>query len=908
MSTAGSPGFRKWSLAPSLGARSGPLDVEKLTEICERPENLDSALTMVREEIRTEPKSAMPLCRVLLDAAVRAGRVVIAEKTFMLIKDSMGANRDVPATESLGYLGLLISCGMAAKLYATLSSLVSPLTIAEILTLWKTPLLVRGTSPAVMSTLCGLIMRIPLPLLESSEVDLLNVIMVDLVQASMIRQVRELFEYVTGLPAVWGQKRKMLLKRGVVHKILDLFIGVKEFAVAHNVMRYMLHSDMLISESSFVKLFIGVLNGTNDDLALEVFQTAKAKLSSDSVEIDFYRDALEPAVKMGRPELAIAMVEYLGTCKIIPRSWDSMIPVMRLAVAWDKLETFALALNNFFVQGNTTVPIDLPAAFVSELIAHCVTHKSYSHAVWYHKYMVHNGLRRSPTDFQNLFRALTEDSGCADEAGNIFNDAKKNRYIPSPEDVVTIVNALIVSKPLNWMKMAAECLDAIKNKELLSRLKPTGLLELMVYMERPADAFEVFERCYAGPSYTGQNSSTAGTPPSPTEMWPEKFLMTEDSISRFINMAANHNRFEMAENLVYLLRKGGRQPVKPSRGFIHKILHDVDSLDTPDVNRKISLGIRLFGWGVETGACGLIRFRDLVSDSKIHAEDCWSFLETRLHILRVVEWMRLEMAKSIVRSEIKVMLPLFFNRPKSNTRVSGSALATEIAAMLRTDYGVRLEVRMVAEADEKERRVLIIPKQSLLDFMHEVFGPGPEVGSVYVAVPELKNKNLEGGSLIFGSPVITNRLCAPDVDPREGIAAVPFYARTDRDREYNNRPDFQQQQQQQRDYRTDQQQQRDYNRPDMQQQQQQQRDYNRPESQVMRDHREPVMRDPRDVRDMREPMGVRDVYREAPMRDPRERDVRDVLVSGGGQRMDIRDRVDYERSGPMGTGLNGSVD
>ncbi|KAJ3218100.1 hypothetical protein HDU67_006658 [Dinochytrium kinnereticum] len=717
---------------PTRNETRMPLEHKAVLDLLDSETQLVKALTKLHEVAKADLISCVELTRSVLNAAVRAKKVFVAEEAFNILREALLVrNGTRPSLDDLmGLMMVFIANGMIDKVKAFLLGPDAPiLTISELSALWKTPLLTKGCNPAVMSVLCGLVLKATFSG-GAGEEKFINLAMSDLLASSMTDTIDSLFHMVVGIvPPVSESSSRMrqgsIFNRVLLQGISDHFIAFRRFASAFDVFRHMFATGTPFNESSLLRLYRGAQNDLDSDLVWDIFKAIQLKVPASCVDAAFYEEALDVNVRYGRVDIVLAIVEYMGQTKIKPRSWDSMVPVLRLAESWNLLEKFVLALNNFFVDGNETIEVDVHPAFISELIAYCVAHNLHAHAFWYHKYMMHSNLRRTGADYSNLLLALAADPKCAMDAVFLYNDAKQNRYVPKAEEAIILIEALYTARTLDAMKAAAEVVENRSVREKWPRpSNPSALFEVLLFADRCSEALEIFDE------YSRPNGD-----------WPEN--LPEDMLARFILHTCGMKRFDAADRMVQLLRTKGT--MKPSREFIHRTIHIIEGINPQDFKM---LAIRVFAWGVEKSVCGLLRPREL-SLGRIHAEDCWSPYEVKLHMVRCMEWLRLANPSGFNR-DIKIFLPLFFSEGGSRRRVVGLNVATEMVAYFKTEVDPPLEFEVTSERDNKDHRIILANGKAVFKWMEHVFGFGPNMGSPFSCMPEVKDKSFESGSLEFG--------------------------------------------------------------------------------------------------------------------------------------------------------------
>ncbi|KAJ3175635.1 hypothetical protein HK101_010626, partial [Irineochytrium annulatum] len=725
--------------APSKGPRESLRDrstVEhrEIYEMCDSDGPLGKVIQKLHDVCSAKGGECVEICRYVLEAACRLRKIACAEDAYTLLKESLAYAGIAPSVPDFTiFAKACISVGMVDKLKMLLElPEAKGLVVTDVAALWRTPMLVKGGSSAIMTTLCDLLMKMDIVPGRPAEEMFVNQVLSDLISAGLVIPTEHLLYALMKIPnldePIVKHGRDPIVNRVVLQTACELFISEKAYISAYNVFRCLIAYDCGFNDALLLKLFDSAQRELDNDLLCEIFKMIKSHIPSSFVNASYYEDCLEHHVRHGRVKLAISIVEHMGTAKLKPKTWESIIPVLRLAESWSMLEKFVLALNNFFVEGNNTIAVDVLPSFVSELITHCVAHELHAHAFWYHKYMMHSNLRRSPSDFKNLFLALAADESCINDAGSLYDDARENRYTPSGEEMIILVDAFYKVRSL---RSAAQVLENNLVRNYWSRIvNPSALFETYIYADRVNDALDVYEMFS-----------------SERDGWPE--ILDEDSLKKFVSSACARNRYDVIENLVMNLR--ARNVMTPTRELAHQLIHIVEC---PDHTKFAHLAIKLFAWGVQKGACGILRFREL-SQGRIHAEDCWSLYEVKLHVLRCLEWMHVE-NKGVFNRDVKIYLPLFFSETGQQKRVAGIQVGQEVKAMFRTCFNPPVDAALTTEReqkdprdrhDSKERNVLTLEGKALAKWMEEIFIIR---GGPFHSLPEVKDKNIENGSLDHG--------------------------------------------------------------------------------------------------------------------------------------------------------------
>ncbi|KAI8606967.1 hypothetical protein BC830DRAFT_1087362, partial [Chytriomyces sp. MP71] len=191
----------------------------------------------------------------------------------------------------------------------------------------------------------------------------------------------------------------------------------------------------------------------------------------------------------------------------------------------------------------------------------------------------------------------------------------------------------------------------------------------------------------------------------------------------------------------------------PNRQLIRSMLGSLSTIRTSDPMR-LQLATSIYVWGCKSGTSGFIKTKEMFN-LNIRLEECWCLLDIRLHLLRCLEWMHREVAKNQINGDIKIFLPLVVtvlnNNPSGNATVKlkGHVLATCIKNEMKSWFGNRLEARVEADERDREKFYLVVAKEQILDWMKWNFGPDFEKDTIFNALPEIRDKNFEGGTLIF---------------------------------------------------------------------------------------------------------------------------------------------------------------
>ncbi|KAI9348538.1 hypothetical protein BDR26DRAFT_1004376 [Obelidium mucronatum] len=736
--------------------------VNAILKLCDNPEKLDKALESVKallsaapsEDKRLTANEQISVIRKVMVAACRARRVRIAQQAYELIID-LRASFEPSSADLVELLSMYVATGKAELMSEMLATVKPNLTLSNVAVLWQTALVGPTKGRSILVALTKLLLGVMDKNSPSNE--FFGIVVLELIAANLSDWIEKILIKlnVGNVPSRSSYHSQMAprtsipLKRGILVAVIQYFIRIRNSGGAFDCLKYMYDVGYAFHEESLFGVFKMVLTGNELDVVDEVFKMIKSVSGLYLSNPLLFDEALAVACSNDKVSTAIDIVEHMAQTKTRPSMWSSILPVMRLASSLDMLQKFVGVFNVFFTtegEGSSAPHSDMDPVLISELVTNCVAHGMFTHAFWYFKYMSHANIPRTHEAYRSLIFALEQDSrGLKAESQGLWTDIGSNQYPVSGDQIATIFKALLAHGGLDAKKSALEIYDNISGsdkKTLITSVNPNALLDFIFYFDRDNEGFALFEDlCDADPT------------------WPA--TLTDNVSILLFQKGGDQGRFDVLQLVVDRLRASGQ--TVPNRQLVRNLIGCLASVRSTDPHRVL-LATQIYIWGVKAGTSGYIKTKEL-SNLNLRLEECWCLLDIRLHLLRCLEWMHREVPKNQINGDLKVFLPpvcsVLNSNPSGNAivKLKGPVLANCVKYEIKAWFSGKLEVRV--ETDERDRdgskSFLILTKQSVLDWMAYNFGPTFESDSVFNCMPEIRDKDFEGGSLLFSKDTYQER-------------------------------------------------------------------------------------------------------------------------------------------------------
>ncbi|KAJ3063014.1 hypothetical protein HDU98_001116, partial [Podochytrium sp. JEL0797] len=725
-----------------------------VARLCDSPEKLDKALDYAKQLVADAADKRLSLndqiaaIRKVMLAACRARRVRIAQQAYELMID-LRASYEPSASDLLDLLSMYVATGKAELMADMVATCKPSLTVSNVAVLWQTALVAPTKGRSILIALTKLLLGSMDKTPPSNE--FFGIVVLELIAANLSDWLDKVLMKLnvgnvpsrSNYQAHMAPRTSIPLKRGILIAVIEFYITTRNAVSAFECLKYMYDVGFAFHEESLFGVFQLALSGNDIDMITEIFKMIKSVSGVFLSDPLLFDKVLTVAASNDKINTAIDIIEHMAQTKTRPSLWSSILSVMRLASSLDLLQKFVGVFNVFFTaegDSSATPHSDMDPLLISELVTNCVAHGMYTHAFWYFKYMSHAGIPRTPEAYRSLVFALDQDPrGLKTESMALWTDMNSNQYPVSSEQTQVLFKALLAHGGLDAKKAALEMYDACAGsvgarQRLVRNVNPNALLDFIFYFDRDNEGFALFEElCAADP------------------LWPA--TLTDNVSILLFQKGGDQGRFDVLQLVVDRLRASGQ--TVPNRQLVRNLIGCLASVRSSDPQR-ILLATQIYVWGVKAGTSGYIKTKEL-SNLNLRLEECWCLLDIRLHLLRCLEWMHREVPKNQINADLKVWLPpvcsVLNSNPSGNSivKLKGPVLANCVKHEIKGWFDGRMDVRV--ETDERDRdggkSILVITKQSVLEWMAYNFGAGFEHDSVFNCVVEIRDKMFEGGSLLF---------------------------------------------------------------------------------------------------------------------------------------------------------------
>ncbi|KAJ3347058.1 hypothetical protein HDU83_002408 [Entophlyctis luteolus] len=771
--------------------------LSRVLRFCANVETLDKALDAVRSySAQIHGDKMLPTivsaAKKLLVSACRARRIRIAQEAHSILLDVRSPSDQLSTQEFVELLSLFVATGKKELLEEALSAnrFIS-LSLANIAVIWQTPLLTPRKSNAVVAVLTKLLFvcleKGGNEAFDSGTNEFFGIVVLDLIAAGGIGDLlnKLLLKFGVGnVPSrisylgptqVVPPRSGVKFKRGVIIAAINHFVKIGDAVAATECLKHLYDAGYAFDESSLFSVFKLTLSspGIDESYIKEVFKMVKSIIGVQLSNPTLFDDVLKTACENGMIEFAIDIVEHMAQAKARPLSWSSVLPVMRLSASWDHLQNFVGVFNIFFTanedSSSSTPHSDMDPVLIAELLTNCVSHGMYTHAFWYFKYMTHAGIPRSDEVYRVLTYSFEVDcKTLKNEVSGFWADAKANQYSFNPDQLITLFKAMISHGGLEAKKSALEIYDSctpVERLRIRQSVNPMVLLDFIFYFDRQTEGFSMLEDAFEA-----------------DPQWPS--TITESFAILLFQKAGDLGRFDILQLLIQRLR--GSSQFAPNRQLIRSMLGCLAVVRSVDPARVV-LSVQIYVWGLKSNATGYIKAKEL-ANLCIRLDECWCLLDIRIHFLRCLEWMHKEVVRGqlSIDSDIRVFLPavcsVLNNNPSGYAvvKLKGPVLANCVKHEMRQWFSNRIDAHVETDGGSgmDARAFLVLSYKSVNDWLHYIFGGGGgfDTDSIFNAIPEIRNKDLEGGTLIVSKENDAGRRA----EPRRGdYDSVNKFARRD---------------------------------------------------------------------------------------------------------------------------------
>lgn len=419
---------------------------------------------------------------------------------------------------------------------------------------------------------------------------------------------------------------------------------------------------------------------------------------------------------------AVVVLDDMVSLKITPQSADIYHLLLRACTEQRMLDRFVNAIKKVLEPVDALIFLNFPHAVLEDIIRACVQSGLTKDAFFFYRYMRNNGVPRSPSTVESLLSALAENvSSLAVDGSMLVLDAQKSGY-PIHDEMLTVMIHSLRAQHL-W-RDGEKFLDALRS---MQRHSPASAMsdafDIYLMVKRYEETAELYKGFRSGVGFLAR--------------------LDPEHVKSLIGGTCDVGRVEVARQMVQDMRREG---VSISREICHGMVQAITSVETEE---RASLAIQVFCWGVESGVANTINERELKA-GYLHAEDSWSFYETKLCILQNLEFLR---QTSEFRREdeyrwmgLKIKCPRYVT--KGPRRIpTDTEVAEEVAKWCGQSLHPPLRVIRADESDKRGHTFVEIAKRDIQRWLQDVFGSGPAT-TILDCLPEILDKTIENGSLL----------------------------------------------------------------------------------------------------------------------------------------------------------------
>ncbi|TPX59112.1 hypothetical protein SpCBS45565_g07816 [Spizellomyces sp. 'palustris'] len=515
--------------------------------------------------------------------------------------------------------------------------------------------------------------------------------------------------------------------RRTLNELISYYVEVNEHEYAFHIFEYMFARHIPVDVQMLFSLCLECCKRNRlTGLAVKIYDAAKEHVGLRIRDAGTLEAIIEAFDTRGKTAEALTALEDLAALNVTMRSDKVLRSLLRSCAENRLLERFVVPVKKLIQPSKALITLDGHSGVIEEIMEVCLDLAHTSDAFWFYRYMKSNSVPGWTRIIDKLLSALARDTTLSEEGFDIVMDALLSR-VP-----VSIRIAVAVLKSLGARKQWKNAEELISQWEGMGMEWPSAvsgdIFQIMTMVNRHHEAVRYYEKL----RLEGSALSSLGEP----------------VLKAFLHHTFAESEFQVSEQMISQLR-AENMPV--GREFVHQMIQDLESVEDP---AAVALAVCIFCWGAERGSAHHVSEREL-KNGYIHAEDCWSLLESKLSILRHLEYLGSIVegtsASSLQGRELpwskSFRIKCAAYTSTGPQRVTHRDVAKDVAAWCEESLVPPLRVSRANKSDGRGHTFVEIDGRDMRNWLDQVFAGGGSRNPLDCLV-EIKDKTLENGTLI----------------------------------------------------------------------------------------------------------------------------------------------------------------
>ncbi|KND00581.1 uncharacterized protein SPPG_03705 [Spizellomyces punctatus DAOM BR117] len=513
--------------------------------------------------------------------------------------------------------------------------------------------------------------------------------------------------------------------RRTLNEIISYYVEVNEHEYAFYIFEYMFARHIPVEGQMLFSLCLECCKRNRlTELAVKVYDAAKEHVGLRIRDAGTLEAIIEAFDTRGKTAEALTALEDLAALNVTIRSDKMLRSLLRSCAENRLLERFVVPVKKLIQPSKALITPDGHSGVIEEIMEVCLDLAHTSEAFWFYRYMKSNSVPRW-THTDKLLSALARDTTLLEEGFDIVMDALLSGYPVSIRIVAAVLKSLCARK--QW-KTAEEFVSQWESMGMEWPSEVSGdIFQILTMVNRHDEAVRYYEKVRL------EGSALS--------------CLSEPVLKAFLHNAFTANDFQVSEQMILQLRA---ENMTVGREFVHKMIQELEDVEDP---AAAALAVRIFCWGAERGSAHHVSEREL-KNGYIHAEDCWSLLESKLSILRHLEYLAAMVEGTFASSmqgrelwskSFKIKCAAYTS--KGPQRVTQRDVAKDVAAWCEQSLVPPLRVSRANKSDSRGHTLVEIDGRDMRNWLDQVFVRGGSRNPLECLV-EIKDKTLENGTLI----------------------------------------------------------------------------------------------------------------------------------------------------------------